>query len=355
MRNGQLQSLLFQHVLDKSRLRRQQTDHCLVATERCRAKAVFAVSRAFTLIEVIVALSLSLILISAVYSALTIHWRYEEAGRARIDQSQLSLALFRLVTEDIGSVVYSPPRTDSGDQNDSESFGASSGVSSATPASNTNATSGTSAAGSTVTPTTSESSSSSSVVASSDLGIVGTAELLQLDISHADQSEELVPGKAGVSGTNATRSEVGGQRRVVWGMVTPSRALAASSGEAEPSKQSLTVRPALARQMSDRLIEVVNGPGAEATNLPAALNETSIIAQEVVSLRFRYYDGYAWVEQWDSTEKGRLPRAVEMTLGFIQDSYKRPGSLNLPGSETILLQKHVVLVPVSVPVSGEEL
>ena len=65
----------------------------------------------FTLIEVLVALGLSLVLVSAIYSAISLHWRYETAGRERIERAQISLAVLRLMTEDIGSVVFAVPST----------------------------------------------------------------------------------------------------------------------------------------------------------------------------------------------------------------------------------------------------
>ena len=63
----------------------------------------------FTLIEVLIALGLSLVLVSAIYSAISLHWRYETAGRDRIERAQISTAVLRLMTEDIGSVTFKAP------------------------------------------------------------------------------------------------------------------------------------------------------------------------------------------------------------------------------------------------------
>ncbi|HLY09047.1 MAG TPA: prepilin-type N-terminal cleavage/methylation domain-containing protein [Planctomycetota bacterium] len=38
------------------------------------------------------------------------------------------------------------------------------------------------------------------------------------------------------------------------------------------------------------------------------------ISRDVVYLHFRYYDGTQWLNQWDSTQSGTLPQAVEATI-----------------------------------------
>ena len=82
--------------------------------------------------------------------------------------------------------------------------------------------------------------------------------------------------------------------------------------------------------MVDRLRTTVTAE--DESNRETTLDESSILAKEVISLQFRYYDGYAWSEEWDSVTKERLPRAIEVTMGFIQPEYKRPVSLDLPVS-----------------------
>jgi hypothetical protein len=43
-----------------------------------------------------------------------------------------------------------------------------------------------------------------------------------------------------------------------------------------------------------------------------------VVAPEVAGLEFRYFDGIASVEQWNSATQGRLPRAVEVSI-FLRD------------------------------------
>ena len=287
----------------------------------------------FTLIEMLIALSLSLVLISAIYSAVSMHWKYEQVGRERIDRAQVSLAVLRLLTEDVGSVMFTPPTNVS--QEEEEAADASDLMSSTLPT-----------GGSASTTTTPEDTATTTDSTQASLGIVGTADQLQLDISQPAR-EDFVPDESNdQSGTSlpATSDSV----RVTWGMITPTTALPDDSG-----RRSLTVNPALARQLADRLRGVVEVE-EDASN-SVALSDASILAREVVSLQFRYYDGYSWVTEWDSVVKERLPRAIEITIGFIKQDYKQPGSLNLPSQVTITPVKHIIQVPSSIPVSGEEI
>ncbi len=295
-----------------------------------RGRPSYSLRFGFTLIEMLIALSLSLVLISAIYSAVSMHWKYEQVGRERIDRAQVSLAVLRLLTEDIGSVMFTPPSNVS--QEEEETAEAT------TPSATSPSTS--------TTTTTPEETASTTDSTQASLGIVGTADQLQLDISQPAR-EDFVPDESNEqTGTSlpATSDSV----RVTWGMITPTTALPDDSG-----RRSLTVNPALARQLADRLRGVVEVE--EDANNTVALSDASILAREVVSLQFRYYDGYSWVTEWDSVVKERLPRAIEITIGFIKQDYKQPGSLNLPGQVTIIPIKHVIQVPSSTPVSGEEI
>jgi hypothetical protein len=57
------------------------------------------------------------------------------------------------------------------------------------------------------------------------------------------------------------------------------------------------------------------------------VEEADIIAPEVVSLQFRYFDGTSWLDSWDGSQTGPdyltpigPPSAVEITLGILVPS-----------------------------------
>ena len=45
------------------------------------------------------------------------------------------------------------------------------------------------------------------------------------------------------------------------------------------------------------------------------------VSADVVGLKFRYYDGTAWTETWDSVTGGTVPKAVEITL-HVKSTYR---------------------------------
>jgi prepilin-type N-terminal cleavage/methylation domain-containing protein len=316
----------------------------------CRTSADDRPQSGFTLIEVLVALGLSLVLISAIYSAISLHWRFETAGRERIERAQISLAVLRLMTEDIGSVAFKAPGTTeesaAADTGTATTGSSSSGSLSSSSPTDTSTSASTSMSGANSKSTTSASTPTSH-------GIVGTADYIQLDISRPAR-EDLIPEQSVNGPTTAAPVQpvLSNNVRVTWGMVTPSMASVDAKGI-----RDLTANPALARQMADRLREVIEVQAVETTQNTAApiLEESSILAREIVSLSLRYFDGYSWTTEWDSVTAERLPRAIEVTIGFLKPEHRKPGALNLPGSETIVPIKHVILVPSSSPVSGEEL
>ena len=289
--------------------------------------------RAFSLIEVIVALALSVVLISAIYGAISLHWRYETLGRERIDRAQVSLAILRKMSEDVGSVMFSVPKVEE-TEDSSTSETATEGVT-------------------TTTEESTDSTATAAVEAPVSLGIVGTADSLQLDVSQPQVQDfvTVVDPSAPSTTPLPIQSEM---VRVTWALVRPNRSLDPDA----TGLQSLITNPALARDVTDRLQESVPDDTASAlstTSTATEIPESSILAREVVALQFRYYDGYSWVSEWDSTEKGRLPRAVEVSMGFLNQEYKPAGSLNLPGSASMTTIKHVIQVPASTPVTGSEI
>ncbi len=59
-----------------------------------------------TLIEILLALGLSLVILAAVYAALDQHWRYADAGQRQTERMQVTRALFERLSLDVRSVVF---------------------------------------------------------------------------------------------------------------------------------------------------------------------------------------------------------------------------------------------------------
>jgi len=83
------------------------------------------------------------------------------------------------------------------------------------------------------------------------------------------------------------------------------------TGQGAGSLASLSSQPGLARMAGDRLLmQMADQQGN--TSLMAA--NTRILAPEVTSITFYYFDGTSWLTTWDSTALAGLPKAVEVVI-----------------------------------------
>lgn len=336
--------------------------------------------RGFTLIEIVAALSISVILLSAVYGAFLLYARVTQTAQRPIDQAQVARAVLRQMSTDLRSLVYRPPETattDAAAAADESSTGSSStsGTGTGTAISGTSAsgtgtgtgtgTTSQGGTGTTGTAGTAGTAGTSTVVGAVDqtgtagqvpsitsanqsLGIVGDATTLVLHISRPDRG--LAYGTATTATTAGARSS---------DLLSISYFLAERSGgglpglvgeqylAAFPEKESDGHPVGLARLEGDRLaIEHADVQSDEAT----LAQQARVIAREIVMLQFRYYDGTAWVTTWDTASQGRLPHAVEVTIG-----YRPPKPRHKPGERSAIgivqpvteIITHVIDVPLS--------
>jgi hypothetical protein len=85
---------------------------------------------------------------------------------------------------------------------------------------------------------------------------------------------------------------------------------------------------------------------------PTALSNMLPLAPEVSILQFRYFDGLAWYTTWDSVQAGRLPRAIEITIGFAPLT-QSGALLRVATSSSANQVRSVVLIPVADPLPAE--
>lgn len=83
---------------------------------------------------------------------------------------------------------------------------------------------------------------------------------------------------------------------------------------------TLTMEGTLAEDtLTEDFEEVVSGANASTFDqlLEVGMDSSLMWAPEVVSLKFRYFDGSKWRKSWDSLARKGLPVAVEMTLAVV--------------------------------------
>ncbi len=296
-------------------------------------------SRGFTLLEVLLALSLSVVLLTAVYGAFDLYLRLASSSNDDIEQAQVARALLRKMAIDIRSVVNRPPSTASsvgGTKGSSGSQGAGGGGTAGSGSSGgsgksssaSSGSKGSSSKGSGASSGSSGSKSSSASSGSSDAnalepavvdpsagfsaamtGLIGDSETLVLHVVRGfrQRTGAIDPEAEQVVGVNS------GQERSISYFLADSGAtgLAGYVGDAHKDDGSTGDIHGLARLEGNRLLIHLSD---EAADLETLAKQTDLLAKEVVGLQFRYFDGVDWFDAWDPALNSGLPQAVEITL-----------------------------------------
>jgi hypothetical protein len=274
---------------------------------------------AFTLGEVLVALSLSMILIGAVYSALDLYGTYSTAGRDDADRQQLVRVIVSRIDRDLRSAVYRdpPPATE-----DADSTSSTGGTTAA----------GSTAAGSTATGTSGSTDASSSSTSTSSTNLVTVTDPLE-------QSSGSTPGLFGSANTLLVHSsrpsaevaylpfnEAAGSR--AGDMLSVGYFVVGEGGGSLGS--NVVAGTGLARLAGDRLSMMFADEGGDSSALGSAVE---LLAPEVNSLEFRYFDGVAWTTEWDSLAMGGLPLCVEVQFAVTMSANRAPGGGGAGGNK----------------------
>jgi Tfp pilus assembly protein PilV len=285
----------------------------------------------FTLVELVLATTIAMLLLGALYVAVDMQLRFAQNSRDLVEESTLARALLARIDSDASQVVgLSDPgrfRMAAG----ADALADPSAASSSTSATASTASPTTGATGTTAsTPSTASSATSSSSTSSSSsssttdsgtstnivipLGVQGDSETLHLFVSR-------FPRELYVNPNSDTQPVVSDLRRISYWL---------------PGGQDSTT--GLARQE----VALVTSDDA-LQNLPPGIDGESnyVIADEVRELNFQYFDGTNWQDSWDSTTPGAdgvtpigSPVAIAVTI-----SVARPGA-----SDSVKSYRHVIAI-----------
>lgn len=219
--------------------------------------------RGFTLLEVVLSLSLSILLLSAIFTAMDQSWRLTASGREEMERSQLARALLSQIASDVRAIAFVPPAAES-DETDSST--------SATAA----AASLSSLSGSSSSSSSSTTSSATPPVTLTSIGLRGNSQQVELHISRPRRDLDFTPGLDG----SKLMSRSSDLLAVQYHMALPGSGLTG-----------------LVRTEGDRLtILTLESKGGMAETA----SRQQILAPEVASIQFRYFDGQAWYPTWES-------------------------------------------------------
>jgi prepilin-type N-terminal cleavage/methylation domain-containing protein len=280
-----------------------------------------------SLIEVLISLALSLMLLSSVYTAISLYYRQSNAGQEEIARNQLARVLLQRIELDLRSISYregSPATTDEAD-----------------PAATGEETTTT-----TETITTQSVTTPDDAFSGSDSGLFGDAQTLVLHVSRPNREigslEQLNAQEAG-----QRTSDLKTVAFFVAGSGTGGLQAMAAAQFASQSRNGTLQTQGLARMEGERLaIQMADKQGS----VESLLGQTQMLAPEVSRVLFRYYDGLTWQTQWDSATYGGLPRAVEVTLEMTYEAKtKGQGRYKRTVQEAPRVFRTVVPLPLSKP------
>jgi hypothetical protein len=267
---------------------------------------------AYTLLEVVLASAIGVLLMAGLYTALELTLRNAQAGRDKVEQATLARSLFTRISGDILDNLCAPKPAQSGSSSGQGGGGGGGGGS--TGAGST-AQSGSSTSGG------SSSASGGSVVSglggtiTFNLGVQGDNSTLVLYVSR-------VPSEMDPSWQGSDVPMVSDLRRITYWL--------SSSG--------------LSRQ------EIKLATSDDAIGVPSDLPDDAslVIAEEVKSVTFQYFDGSTWQDSWDGTQPpsagGNNPQGppvlVAVTLGLVI-----PGSSTESGDPKVRTFRYVIPIP----------
>lgn len=281
----------------------------------------------FTLLEMLLATVISALLMGAVYVAMDLQIRQAQIGREVVEQGTLVHNVLARMSRDIKQCVTPaaavlPTSLSLATLSQDTSTPATGTSSAGTPSGS--ADSGSATAG----PSTDSANSSSSSTASSP-SLLPTRDTIQFQLGVQGGPNTLTLYISRLPHVNEARPPIGirSDLRLVsyWLATDGSTPLG----------------------LAWRELEQVTGEQANSTSAAAngAVEGATIIAPEVVSLQFRYFDGTSWLETWDGSQTGAdyltpigPPLAIEITLGIVV-----PSSDNrFGGQPSVRLYRHVV-------------
>lgn len=330
----------------------------------------------FSLLEVILALALSVLVISAVMTAIYLHLNVLDKRRGKIERAQLARNLLSTIASDIRSAVqYKPVDVSQLEQmmagGDLASMAGTPGGDAAlgaladsemgddlgSPLDLTNGANmltggleggalGDATAGIDGMGSSASQDIASTVAPPTEPGIYGNQFELQVDTSRLPRKDQYNPLTIS-SGSSLTDipSDI---KTVAYYVTVGGESIAAD----DSGFDSLSPTTGLVRREVDRAVSrfaTNNGGTME------GLGNTDIVAAEVSQIEFRYFDGTDWVTEWDSDELGALPKAIEIVI-VLSELDEQGVAVTIDEEEAMIdnMYRLVVFLPAAEPAEEEE-
>ncbi|MCP4888555.1 MAG: prepilin-type cleavage/methylation domain-containing protein [Rubripirellula sp.] len=310
---------------------------------------------AFTLLELLLTLSMSVVLMALVGGAMQFYARDMNVRDLDIRQTQLAAAVMQMLEDDLRATLHTEP-VDTAPL--AELLAATASVTGGEEAPTGDASAEDLAAAgiadepeTVITDTTETLDLQSGVAVLETPGLIGNQYQIQLDLSRLPRLEEYV---ALLDGSNTEIDDVPSDIKTVAYFVQQADTL---GGVQDPLQQLLTddttladTQPAggLVRRSLDRAATAY----ASTNGNLITLNQTGeLLAPEIQGIEFQYWDGLTWQLEWSSDDYGELPLAIQITL-YMADP--RVEATSTTTSETLRTFKHIVRLPMAKMIEEEE-
>jgi hypothetical protein len=281
---------------------------------------------AYTLLELILALSLTMLVSGLIGMLLQLYYRSSDLSQADVRQAQVARNLLRMIADDIRSVV----RYQEFDSATLTAVMGAGGASGATSGATGDAAAGTGeATGTDSGAAESSSTDASSSVAAGDLasssepppepGIYGNQYQLLVDVSRLPRPDQYFAMQGNVMDVqlNDVPSDVKSvcyyvQTSGLTSGVQDPLASGSLTGIATEQTNAATNTGGLVRRQLDRAVtQWANSQGQN----ERLMRTGELLASEVISIEFMYFDGTQWVTQWDSSQQS-LPFVIRILLAM---------------------------------------
>lgn len=335
----------------------------------------------FTLFELLIAVGLTSLLMAALYSAMGTYFELQLDSHEEIARQQVARAVLRQMTRDIQSVVFAKqevlPEDEEGSTGGSGSSGSGTsglsggGTSGLSGSGTSGLSSGTTGSGAGTATSGGSSASSGGMSTSGELdgnaygesmidpetvsttytsGLVGTATDLQLFVSRPD------PNLAYVSSQElSTLDQRTGDLVIIRYLMADKQGSGLGSEIADREAPGRDEGPVGLARMAGDLYGL--STAVENSEDSPQLAAAKLLAREVSGVQFRYFDGIAWQEEWDSTALNSLPKAIEIVLTVRNEAEASNASfLDEPDPYALPATTHRVVVPLPVaePIIAEQ-
>ncbi len=248
----------------------------------------------FTLLEVILALSLTAVILGLIIMAVHVQLGVADKSEAQVQEAQLARALLQRIADDVRNAVPFRPTQASSSTASSTSQSQTTSVSSDT---STDSTASTDIESADTTPVSTDSIAGG--------GICGNSQCLYVETSRRMRPNRVAAMMAADDLVPVGQSDI---RTVTYCLGDPG-----TMASGEQAGSILDTPQGLYRREMDRaeFNWAIRQSGTDALNL-----NTELLAPEVVQLRFTYYDSTMSYDTWDSTMQGKLPDAVKVAIAI---------------------------------------